>query len=69
MEDGSFITAEKGIVRVKKYDSQGNFECAIAGPDAFEEASTGLDIAINKKNQILVLEPDASKVHIFILKQ
>ncbi len=69
MKDGSFVTAEKGIVRVKKYDSKGNFQCAIAGPDTFKEASTGLDIAINSKNQILVLEPDAKEIHIFTLKQ
>jgi len=65
MHDGSFITAEKGIVRVKKYNSAGKFECAIAGPDHFETSSTGLEIAINSKNDILVLEPAVRKIHIF----
>jgi len=65
MHDGSFITAEKGIVRVKKYNSSGKFECAIAGPDHFEASSTGLEIAINSKNDILVLEPAVHKIHIF----
>ena len=65
MHDGSFITAEKGIVRVKKYNSTGKFECAIAGPEHFEASSTGLEIAINSENDILVLEPAVRKIHIF----
>lgn len=65
MQDGSFITAEKGIVRVKKYDATGKFVGAIAGPDYFQQSSTGLEIAINSENEILVLEPAASKIHIF----
>lgn len=65
MEDGSFITAEKGIVRVKKYNSTGIFECAIAGPEHFTTGATGLDIAINKNDEILVLEPASGLIHIF----
>lgn len=68
MSDGSFITAEKGIVRVKKYDANGNFVGAIAGPEHFQQSSTGLEIAINSHNEILVLEPAVSKIHIFNLK-
>ncbi|MDO9155080.1 MAG: NHL repeat-containing protein [Paludibacter sp.] len=69
MNDGSFITAEKGIVRVKKYSENGKFECAIAGPKHFEQGSTGLDIAINSDNEILVLEPLGKKIHVFKLKK
>lgn len=65
MSDGSFITSEKGIVRVKKYNSAGVFECALAGQEYFTENATGLDIAINTNDEILVLEPDASTLHIF----
>jgi len=65
MKDGSFITAEKGIVRVKKYDSFGHFIGAIAGPEHFQSGAAGLDIAINNNNEILVLEPHARIIHIF----
>ncbi len=68
LEDGSFITAEKGIVRVKKYSPAGKFVCAIAGPEHFMESSTGLEIAINSENDILVLEPATRKIHIFNIK-
>jgi len=65
MNDGSFITAEKGIVRVKKYNATGIFVCAIAGPEQFKPGSSGLDIATNAEDEILVLEPSARMIHIF----
>ncbi len=64
-ESGSFITSEKGIVRVKKYDSAGQFVCAVAGPEHFKKNSEGLDIAIDSKQNIYVLEPMAQVIHIF----
>lgn len=65
MRDGSFITAEKGLVRVKKYNKNGDFECVIAGSEKFKEDAKGLDIAIDSNNRIYVLEPEAMKIHIF----
>jgi hypothetical protein len=68
MRDGSFITAEKGLVRVKKYNKNGDFECVIAGPEKFKEDAKGLDIAIDSNDRIYVLEPEAMKIHIFEIK-
>jgi hypothetical protein len=65
LQDGSFITAEKGLVRIKRYSATGEFECALAGPDHFRPGALGLDIALTTDNQVLVLEPDASQIHIF----
>ena len=65
LEDGSFITSEKGIIRVKKYDAAGQFVCAVAGPEHFAKGSVGLDIAIDSKQNIYVLEPKAKVIHIF----
>ncbi len=65
LNDGSFITAEKGIVRIKKYTADGKFECAVAGPEHFKKGALGLDVVINSDQKILVLEPDAALVHIF----
>jgi hypothetical protein len=67
-EDGSFITSEKGIVRIKKYDAAGNFVHAIAGPDQFQKGSEGLDIAVDENGTIYVLEPAANTIHIFTEK-
>lgn len=68
MPDGSFITTEKGIVRVKKYSPQGEFIGALAGPESFMQSSTGLEIAINSANEILVLEPAMQCIHVFGIK-
>lgn len=67
LSDGSFITAEKGLVRVKKYSPEGNFECVVASPDHFMTGAIGLDIAVDSKDNILVLEPGAKTLHIFNL--
>lgn len=67
MSDGSFVTSEKGLVRIKKHNQNGNFQCAIAGPERFMENAKGLDIAIDSEDKIFVLEPDAMKIHIFEL--
>jgi len=64
-EDGSFITSEKGIVRIKKYDAAGKFVHAIAGPEFFKKGSEGLDITIDDEGGIYVLEPAASIIHVF----
>ncbi len=65
MKDNTFITAEKGIVRVKQYSSSGEFMCAVAGPDLFSENSKGLDIAIDSKGILYVLEPQNKVIHVF----
>lgn len=68
LNDGSFITAEKGIVRIKKYTADGQFECAIAGPEHFKKGALGLDVVISSDQKIMVLEPDAALVHMFSAK-
>jgi sugar lactone lactonase YvrE len=68
INDGSFITAEKGLVRIKKYNKNGDFECVIAGPEKFKEDAKGLDIAIDSNDRIYVLEPEAMKIHVFEVK-
>ncbi len=35
LEDGKFITSEKGIARIKVYNRLGNLESVVAGPDQF----------------------------------
>ena len=65
LSDGSFITAEKGIVQVKKYSKAGKLECVIAGPAAFVDDSKGLDIAVDAQDWIYILEPEGMKIHMY----
>lgn len=65
MVDGSFITAEKGVARVKRYLNDGRFESVVAAPAAFSENMTGLDLAGGADGLVYVLERGARQVRVF----
>jgi DNA-binding beta-propeller fold protein YncE len=65
LSDGSFVTSEKGIARVKIHLATGDFKCVVAGPDQFVDGTTGLDLAVDSKDRILVLDPVKNMVRIF----
>jgi len=78
LKDGGFVTCEKGLPRVKIYDADGAFVGVVAGselfaehgkacpPDGFLSCQTGgLDIAVDSRARILVLDPDEKTVRIF----
>ncbi|MCX6304900.1 MAG: NHL repeat-containing protein [Bacteroidetes bacterium] len=69
LSDGSFVTSEKGIERIKVYGMRGDFRYMVAGSDAFVEGTRGLDIAVDSKDRILVLDPEKKQVRIFTLKK
>jgi hypothetical protein len=66
LEDGSFVTSEKGIPRVKIYDRLGRMAAVVAGPDRFDEGTVGLDLAVDSAQRILVLDPARKAVRIFV---
>ncbi|TWU37886.1 hypothetical protein Q31b_46750 [Novipirellula aureliae] len=78
LPDGRFVTAEKGIPRVKIYDSNGTFESIVAPPAAFTNESTAkieirdsqrngvLDVAVDRDGRILVLDPNRQTIRVFI---
>ncbi|MFC1493452.1 NHL repeat-containing protein [candidate division KSB1 bacterium] len=64
-DEGKFITSEKGIARIKVYNRSGNLESVVAGPDQFNEGTEGLDLAIDSKGLIYVIDPMRKAVRIF----
>jgi hypothetical protein len=80
MPDGRVVTAEKGIPRVKLYSAEGKFECVVAGPQSLassgsREAETSatsnlpaVDVAVNSQGRVVVLDPAAGCVRIFVKK-
>ena len=62
---GSIVTSEKGIPRVKVYDSRGVFQALVAGPDKFEEGTVGLDLAVDSRGRVIVLDPMSGTVRVF----
>ncbi len=65
LSDGNFVTSEKGIERVKIHHANGNFYCVVAAPNKFIEGTTGLDLAVDSKDHIYVLDPAKGMIRIF----
>jgi sugar lactone lactonase YvrE len=59
-KDGSFVTAEKGLNRVKLYSRSGDLLGVVAAAKDFEKDVSGeLDVAVDSQDRILVV--DAAK--------
>jgi hypothetical protein len=67
-KDGSFVTAEKGLVRIKVHAANGDLVGVVAGPKDFEKGIHGLDLAVDSKDRVLVADPGTSTVRIYSLK-
>lgn len=65
LDDGRFVTSEKGIARVKIYNRLGEFVSIVAAPDQFKEGTVGLDLATDSSGRIYVLDPVRKAVRIF----
>ena len=66
--DGRVVTAEKGIPRLKVCDAEGKL-LAFRGQEAFPEDAKGMDLAIDSKGRIALLEPVSGQVRFYILKK
>jgi len=68
LPDGSFVTSEKGIERVKIHLPSGDYKCVVAAPNNFEEGTEHLDLAVNSESEILVLDTKKGVVNIYTTK-
>jgi hypothetical protein len=65
LEDGSFVTSEKGLPRVKIYNRIGSLVSVVAPAEGFIEGTVGLDLAVDSAQKIYVLDPKQKRVRIF----
>lgn len=65
MPDGGFVTAEKGLPRVKIHNVDGSLRCVVAAPNQFDDGVVGLDVAVDGNGRIYVLDPRQGAVRIF----
>ena len=63
--DGSFVTSEKHIVRVKRYDATDRLAEVISGQREWGKDVVGLDLAVDSKGRILVLDPSGDGVRVY----
>lgn len=67
LPDGSFITSEKGLVRVKVYKPSGEFSGVVAPPNKFDEKIEGEapDVAVDSQGNIYALDFDRNVLRVF----
>jgi hypothetical protein len=75
--DGRFVTAEKGIPRIKVYSPEGKFLAVVAAPDTLAPTATiaedtrseyqlpVFDVAADGRGRVLVLDPLRRSVRVF----
>ncbi len=76
LPDGSFVTSEKGLRRVKTYDAAGRFTGVILGTDALgggpgdgRQGPEPCPVAVDGRGRILVAMPDGGKVRVYEHKE
>jgi len=67
--DGRFVTAEKGLTRVKLYDQQGRLVGAVAGPERLRDDGAGLDLAVADDGRVFVVDAAAGLLRVFTPNQ
>jgi len=63
--DGSFVTSEKHTVRVKIYNAAGGLRGIVCGQEEWEKDAVGLDLSVDSKGRIMVLDPQADVVRVY----
>ncbi len=82
LPDGGYVTAEKGLIRVKVYNADGALRGVVAGPDqlvaggaayvfqnAVDAQASGFDVAVDGQGRIFVLDTIKNTVRVFVRKK
>lgn len=63
--DGSFVTSEKGLVRVKVYSPSGELKSVVAPPEKFKENGHAPDLAVDEQDRVWALDFDKKMIRLF----
>lgn len=66
--DGSFVTSEKGMVRVKIHRESGEFVSYVAPPDSFGNSYRAPALAVDEQDNIILLDFEQLMIRIFSRK-
>jgi hypothetical protein len=69
LEDGSFLTSEKGMVRIKIYDPSGRMVSVVAPPDLFKEEGKAPDVCAGAGSAVYALDFDRNVIRVFEPKE
>jgi sugar lactone lactonase YvrE len=65
LPDGSFVTSEKGMVRIKVHKASGELLAVVAPPGKFREAFNAPDLAVTPDGLIYALDMDGHMIRVF----
>jgi outer membrane protein assembly factor BamB len=65
MADGSFLTSEKGVPRIKIHEISGELATVVAPPDKFTEDGEAPDVAVDDEGIVYALDYDRHMIRIF----
>jgi hypothetical protein len=82
LPDGGYVTAEKGLIRVKVCNADGSLRAVVAGPDqlleggaahvfqnAVDAQASGFDVAVDSQQRVFVLDTIKNTVRVFARKK
>jgi hypothetical protein len=65
LDDGKFVTSEKGLVRIKIYKPSGEFEAVVAAPEKFKDEGEAPDVAVDPAGNVYALDFDKKIIRVF----
>ncbi len=65
LPDGSLVTSEKGLSRVKVHRADGQLLAVVAGPEDFAPEAPGMDVAVDAEGRIVVADRAQRMVRVF----
>lgn len=69
LPDGSFVTSEKGTIRIKVYKASGEFLGVVAAPSRFRDNTHAPDLAVDNQGNIYALDIDRKMLRLFVKKE
>jgi len=63
--NGNFITGEKGMVRIKEYNSAGELVAVVAAPEKFKEHGKATDLTVDDEGNVIALDFDKKQIRVF----
>ncbi|MCX6309650.1 MAG: hypothetical protein NTY32_12745 [Bacteroidia bacterium] len=67
--DGSFVTSEKGLVRIKIHEPFGLLRSVVAAPESFKGEHIAPDVAVDEQGGILALDYEKKMIRFFTPKK
>jgi hypothetical protein len=68
-EDGSFVTSEKGMVRIKIHAPSGELRSVVAPPALFKEEGKAPEVCADERGNVYALDFDRNAVRVFEPKE